>query len=111
MCQRTWSLIVNNCVALFLMYSIQEQGPTIMFTNPLGNTLDISHDIHTFLPSLQIPRSPLGFSLRSLDPNFLGTFHVRNDLLRHLDTFHPLSLVGLLVGLDGFHLSILLILD
>jgi hypothetical protein len=27
------SLIVNNCVALFLMYSIREQGPTLAPTS------------------------------------------------------------------------------
>jgi hypothetical protein len=28
MIKRRRSLIINNCVALFLMYSIREQGPT-----------------------------------------------------------------------------------
>jgi hypothetical protein len=63
-----------------------------------------------FFPSLQIPRSHLDFSLPSQDPDFLGAFHVGNNVLRHLDSFGPFSFVGLLVGLDGFHLYILIFL-
>jgi hypothetical protein len=63
------------------------------------------------LSSLQIPRSPLDFSLPSWDPNLLGAFHGRNNFLWHPDAFGPFSFVGLLVGLDCYHLSILFLLD
>jgi hypothetical protein len=33
MFRRRISLIINNCVALFLMYSIREQGPTLASTS------------------------------------------------------------------------------
>ena len=64
-----------------------------------------------FLPSLQIPRSSSDFSLPSRDLNFLSAFYGWNNLLCHLDPFGPFPCVGLLVGLDGYHLSILLLLD
>ena len=63
---------------------------------------------HT-LPSLQIPRSPLDFSLPFWDPNLLGALHVGNDLLWHPKAFDPI--VGLLVHLDGHHLVIFLLLQ
>ena len=63
------------------------------------------------LPNLQIHRSPSDFSLPSRDPNLLGAFHGWNYLLWHPDAFGPLSFVGLLVGLDCYHLSVLFLLD
>ena len=59
--------------------------------------------------SLQIPRSPLDFSLPSRDPNLLGAFHVGDDFLWHPKVFDPI--VGLLVHLDGHHLVIFLLLQ
>jgi hypothetical protein len=73
---------------------------------------DASHDIHpNFSKS---PNSLKSFELltfASWDPNLLGAFHGSDNLLWHLDVFGPLSLVGLLVGLDCYHLSILFLLD
>jgi hypothetical protein len=63
------------------------------------------------LPSLQIPRSPLDFSLPSWDPNLLGAFHGWDNILWHLDAFGPISFVVLLVCLDFYHLSILFLLN
>jgi hypothetical protein len=63
------------------------------------------------LPSLQILRGPSDFLLPSWDPNLLGAFHGLDNLLWHLDVFGPLSFVGLLVGLDCYHLSILFLFD
>jgi hypothetical protein len=51
----------------------------------------------------------LDFSFPSRGPNLLGAFHVGNNLLRHLDLSGPLSIVSLLVALDGYHLYILLL--
>ena len=59
------------------------------------------------MPSLQIPRSPLDFSLSFRDPNLLGALHVGNDFLWHPKAFGPI--VGLLVHLDGYHLVIFLL--
>ena len=63
---------------------------------------------HT-LPTLQIPRSPLDFSLPFRDPNLLGAPHVGNDLLWRPKAFDPI--VCLLVHLDGHHLVIFLLLQ
>ena len=63
------------------------------------------------LPSLQISRLPSVHSLPFRDPNLLGAFHGWNYLLWHPDAFDPFSFVGLLVGLDCYHLSILFLLD
>ena len=63
---------------------------------------------HT-LPSLQIPRRPLDFSLPFQDPNLLGALHVGNNFLWHPKAFDPI--VGLLVHLDGHHLVIFLLLQ
>jgi hypothetical protein len=71
---------------------------------------DVSNDIHpNFVKS---PNSPTSFGLltSSWDPNFIGALHVGNNVLRHPNLFYPFSFVGLLVGLDGYHLSILLFL-
>ena len=59
------------------------------------------------MPSLQIPQSPLDFSLPLRDPNLLGALHVGNDFLWHPKAFGPI--VGLLVHLDGYHLVIFLL--
>ena len=56
------------------------------------------------MPSLQISRAPLDFSLPLRDPNLLGALHVGNDLLWHPNAFGPI--IGLLVHLDGHHLVI-----
>jgi hypothetical protein len=56
-------------------------------------------------------RRPLDFSLLSWDPNLLGAFHGLDNFIWHSDAFGPLSFVGLLVGLDCYHLSILFLLD
>ena len=61
------------------------------------------------MPSLQIPRSPLDFSLPLRDPNLLGAVHVGNDLLWHPNVFGPI--VGFLVHLEDHHLVILLFLQ
>ena len=61
---------------------------------------------HT-LPSLQILRSPLDFSLPFRNPNLLGALHVGNDFLWHPKAFDPI--VSLLVHLDGHHLVIFLL--
>ena len=58
------------------------------------------------MPSLQIPQSPLDFSLPFWDPNLLGSLHVGNDFLWHPKAFDPI--VGLLIHLDGHHLVIFL---
>ena len=63
---------------------------------------------HT-LRSLQIPRSPLDFSLPFRDPNFFGALHVGNNLHWHPNAFGPI--VGLLVHLDGHLLVIFLLLQ
>jgi hypothetical protein len=65
----------------------------------------------SILPSLQIPRCPSDFSLPSWDPYLLGAFHGWDNLLWHPDAFGPFSFIGLLVGLDCYHLSILFLLD
>jgi hypothetical protein len=63
-----------------------------------------------FLLSLQISQSPSDFSLPSWNPNLFGALHVRDDILRHPNPFGPFSfVVGLLVGLDGYHLYIFLL--
>jgi hypothetical protein len=48
MFRRRRSLIINNCVALFLMYSIREQGPTLAPTScelirPHSASIDLRH--------------------------------------------------------------------
>jgi hypothetical protein len=72
---------------------------------------DASHDIHpnfakspNFLKSFRLLTSLLGSKL-------LGTFHGWDRLLWHTDVFGPFPFVGLLVGLDCYHLSILFLFD
>ena len=64
--------------------------------------------IHT-LPSLQILRSPLDFSLPLWDSNLRGALHVGNDLVWHPNAFGPI--IGLLIHHDGHHLVIFLLLQ
>jgi hypothetical protein len=63
------------------------------------------------LPSPQIPRRPSDFPLPSWDLNLLDAFHGLNNFFWHPEAFGSLSFVGLLVGLDCYHLSILFLFD
>jgi hypothetical protein len=107
-------LKTRNTINLVTLVMGGEFGSKV-YSNPLGNRLDPIWcipwytsqfcQVSKFPEVLQTSYFPLGIQ------TFLVLFHGWNNFLWHPDAFGSISFVGLLVGLNCYHLSILFILD